>query len=742
MIDEKLKKALKTSKQGIWILLILGILVNLISIYTLGQGAMTFLEYIQTNLASLIQIGVLITALVIYRKERYVTGAEIAQWTGLGGIITAFANAIIGYILTGAFNVNVITLLISVLIPIILIVESLKVIRLAEQGERPQSKVALIAIAIIALVVVSNTLMLVKLKNDLDDALDKIKDQIQSGIMDNNQNTENDAEDKQEDNKQEENEDEKDDEPVDPYANYKKIEWSTNTSKDTKIKNNKLYFLNNEVDVSIDGTLEKVETIIIGGFPVMFVTTEENEAWYIALDDIVNNTVAVEKQLLTKEKIVDMTALKTYTSEYSDTTIYFLTEQGKLIDENGVSYDKYNFVTSFRAQDIGIWISIDKDSNGYYYNEKNNTFSAIVSKSTGAKLSFSKIYRANGKLLVVTGYNKLFEYDGKSNKATQLTGDVSSVKKVLSEELLHLAIIFKDGTTKIFEDATGGYDVKNKKEIDIENLKTFDPYENYKNLTWNTSTKIVSPVGITCEIKNGKLICTETVDGEVRTAEIKGMSGTPIKLKDDVIGGALAIYALTDTSMVYWIDWDGSSTLLADLRKHNVIDMVKVSGEHELVYNYYLTADGRLIDGLGISYNKNRFTDSVTVNVFNKIALDKNLYGYYYDNEKGYKVIQDKTTGKDIKITKIYVVDDYNMALLQSDDNKMYEYVHGSNKAILVGAIEKIMRIVDVDNNLGIVVELKNGTEAHYNKCSETAYDIVNKKDIDVTKIELVEPKG
>lgn len=730
-MDEKLKKTLKTSKQGAWLILILAVAVNVIVALT----AKSIGTYLQNSWASIIYMAGLITGLVLYSKEKYTTGAEIIQWSALGNIIVTFANVIITCIITGVFAIEIkqlITLLIGIIVSIILIVEALKVIRLTEQPGHV-NKVTVPAIIIIAVVIIINIVIAVQVKQEVDDILDEIKDQINNEVVNKDDNAEinNDT-----DNNQGEINNE---EVVDPYANYKDTKWADKSSKDTEIKNDKLYFLNKEVKLNIKGSLKSVETIIVGGFPTIYVVTSENEAWFIALDDIVNNTVSVSKRLLPKEKVVDMVALKTYTSNYSDTTVYFLTQTGKLIDENNVSYDKYNFVDSYHDVTKDMYISFDKDLNGYYYNSKNNTYTAIVSKSTGARLAFSKLYSASQKILIVTAYNKLFEYNGTSNKATQIPGEVSNVKKIVDGEKIDLLITFKDGSTKLVERADYAYDVKNKKEITLASLATFDPYANYKKHVWNTSTKVDTTVGNIIEIKSGKLYSTDTINGN-KTTQITGIVGTPKKLKFTILGGAAAVYVLTDKGIIYLVDGGGIIAKTADLSQYNVIDMTIIDN-HGQEYNYYLTADGKLIDKNGVSYSETKFVDSFSLNIVTKISIDKNFVGFSYDGKK-YSEIQDETTGKGIKISKIYPVKSYDVAIIVSLDNKVYEYNGESNKATLVGELNAVERTEDVDNRLILKVKLKDGTAKWYENCAEEGYDVVNKQNIDINKLKRAEPAG
>jgi len=324
---------------------------------------------------------------------------------------------------------------------------------------------------IIALILAFNNM--VNMNNDNETTDDTINETIDKSEQDKDN----------EENKQDENEDIKDEnkdneeETVDPYANYQSMVWASEKADfgggfGYKIISGKLYMLNDSKETKISGitgTPKKLLKVIRGGAFACYVLTEEQNVYYVEYDDS-NNKVAS----MSKYNIIDMTQLNNYTNE----SIYYLTSDGKLIDKNGVSYDKYNFVSSYGGIGTGVSepIPFDKNLNGYYYNSKNNTYTAIVSKSTGAKLAFSKVYEVEdgAKLLVQTAYNKLFEYDGESNKAVQITGDVSSVKKIEGEDSLNLAVIFKDGTTKIFKNAINGYDIKKNKNIELESLGNFD----------------------------------------------------------------------------------------------------------------------------------------------------------------------------------------------------------------------------------------------------------------------------
>ena len=176
-MEEKLKKAIKTSKQGIGIVLTLYIFANAIS----AIAVESIWTYLQNYYMGLIFIAALITGLVLYKKEKYCQGAEIVQWAALANIIMQFVNTILAYVITKEFAINIISIIIGSIIPIILIVESLKVIRLTE-GEKRSNKITIIAIVIIALMIIAQIIITNNVMKQLDEAMTQLKGEIQDGI--------------------------------------------------------------------------------------------------------------------------------------------------------------------------------------------------------------------------------------------------------------------------------------------------------------------------------------------------------------------------------------------------------------------------------------------------------------------------------------------------------------------------------------------------------------------------------
>ena len=211
-MEEKFKKALKTLKQGIWILLILSLVMNLFSIVTLSkEGENVFLNYIKENVFSLIQTVALITGLMFFAKGKYKTGAQVTQWSGMASIIISFATVITTYIIMGNLGVSILSIVLpyiltGLIIPIILIVDSLKVLRLAETDEQQKNIVPVLAIIVIVTVIAFNTITIIETKNTIED----LKEQIQNTILDTGiqsidktESIDNESKDKIEENKQE-----------------------------------------------------------------------------------------------------------------------------------------------------------------------------------------------------------------------------------------------------------------------------------------------------------------------------------------------------------------------------------------------------------------------------------------------------------------------------------------------------------------------------------------------------------
>ena len=475
-MDEKLKKALRTSKQGAWALLIL--LVGAVVIRILFTSSS-----LESYFSVMICIGALITGLVLYGKEKYAMGAEVLQWIGLGTIILNISNIVITYAFTGVFtlqNLAGVIPLLNLLIAIVLIVDALKVIRLTEEPGHV-NKVTVPAIIIIAVIIIINILTAVQAKQQIDDLMSGSKDQINNGILNKNENTDNTddeeqnkpAADNQEENKENNQQSEKEPEKVDPYANYKNLNWSTTsasagtiTSADIKIINGKVYVTYQEEVKEVTG---------IEGTPIKVAYTPGAMLWFEVLTKegkvySISDWETKAELYISKYNIIDMT---TYAGEEPAKPNYYLTSDGKLIDKNGVSYDKYSFVDKF------VYIPFDKNNYGYINEADINTYTAIKDKATGEKIKISQIYFVEGHstVVIISDKNKAYELKSEDGFSATLIGEVSSVERVGNGyDFLTLAVRLQDGTQEWFEKcAETGYDVVNKKEINVISLKEIVP---------------------------------------------------------------------------------------------------------------------------------------------------------------------------------------------------------------------------------------------------------------------------
>lgn len=724
-MDEKLKKALRTSKQGVWALLIL--LIGIGVVRTLF-ATVTLEDYFP----GVISVGALITGLVLYGKGKYVTGAEVIQWVGIGTLVSYISDVVITYAFTGVFILKSIMVIISltlpILIAIVLIVDALRVIRLTEEPGHV-NKVGLPAIIIIAVIVIINILTAMQAKQQVDDLMSGIKDQIQGGLV-NKDEDENKTDGTEQD---EGNGDDKETENKNPYANYKNITWAGKEDDIKgniyiKIENNILKITYEDVEKTISYTMQEqpksVVSTLNGGEPSFYVLTQSGKVYQFIIEGYELYEVKQVTEL-SKYKIIEMT---TQTGGVFDKygLVYFLTEEGKLITKDGITFETQNknFVGII---EIGFTIPFDSDSYGYYWDSKNKDYVQIVSKSTGAKLTFSKVYEVEdgAKLLVQTAYNKLFEYDGKSNKAVQVGETVKSVNALGENRII---ITFTDGTTKIYDNVGVGWDIK-KNDV-IQSFKLFDPYANYKNMTWRTTTKSDD-----YQIEDGTVYCYSNN----KKTKVTGITGNSKKFLAHSTGGTVHIYVLVNEGVIYRISdtLEPTATKVADLSKYEVIDIISLNN-YTIERIYYLTVDGKLIDKNGVSFDKYGFVYAYHETPYpgaGDISIDKNGFGYHYnENTKLYEVIVNGANSQKLSISQMFRLENRNVIIITTD-NKLFEYYGNSNKATQVKGTVKSVKKSEEESWLDFVVIFEDKTEKKYNYLT-SGYDVKNKKEIDINSME------
>lgn len=155
-MEEKLKKLVKDSKEGTWLVIAVSIAMNVLCIISRKN----FLEYFDTCWVSIIYMLGLLAGLALYKEEKYKQGAELIQWVALGNMIVYFVKFVTAFIVTRLIEFSIITFLIEMIIPIILVVEALKVLNVTDKKDIPLGTTA-IPIAVIVLIAVTKIISIV-----------------------------------------------------------------------------------------------------------------------------------------------------------------------------------------------------------------------------------------------------------------------------------------------------------------------------------------------------------------------------------------------------------------------------------------------------------------------------------------------------------------------------------------------------------------------------------------------------
>lgn len=176
-------------------------------------------------------------------------------------------------------------------------------------------------------------------------------------------------------NKEENNiEDIKDDKINNEIARiYEKIDseyWMSKKTSDKysifNLNNKKIEYSNGQIIDFEYGTPKYIQTILGGGVPyLLIVLTEEDNAYKIVLNDGLDLSDVCDQskfdiiKIELDEKIIDMTEGNGVTVPYSGP--YYLTESGKLLTEDGVSYDEINRNHIKRIGSLGRAVYINED---------------------------------------------------------------------------------------------------------------------------------------------------------------------------------------------------------------------------------------------------------------------------------------------------------------------------------------------------------------------------------------------
>jgi len=262
-------------------------------------------------------------------------------------------------------------------------------------------------------------------------------------------------------------------EKLDPYANYKDYEWGKTKIGDKagayiEIKSNKVYvtYSNKTSQVkNVSGTPIKTVSIIGGGIPFFYILTEEGKVYNLEEWDTEATLVAN----LSKYDVIDMTVGGGKGVVYR--AIYYLTSDGRLIDENGDTFEALNknFVTSFGRPSHKVYI--DNKFN-VYYSKKGDANYITVKDTSGNKVKAKELYiqdTVDGETIIIITKDSQIIYVSNDGNITQEKGKFKSIN-TYSQEYEGVMLITMSDNKNIIKYGLDDYyyDVEKKKTIDIK----------------------------------------------------------------------------------------------------------------------------------------------------------------------------------------------------------------------------------------------------------------------------------
>lgn len=230
-------------------------------------------------------------------------------------------------------------------------------------------------------------------------------------------------------------------EKKDPYSNYKDVKWATTKEKHIEIKNGKVYVevLNNEEKMvkeqakGIEGTPIKVASYIWGGMLHHVVLTKEGKVY--SLTDWSSQAYQIER--LNNYYIIDMsTEIKDVVMEPA----YFLSAEGKLINNYGYTYEELNkdfTASSSMNMEIGQ-IFLDKNDHIYYsdydYETEKPKYKAIVNNKNEKVVKAEVIHQwptinndtdtdIKDRYIILTEEDELIFFDGSIKQESKKVKD-------------------------------------------------------------------------------------------------------------------------------------------------------------------------------------------------------------------------------------------------------------------------------------------------------------------------------
>ena len=276
-------------------------------------------------------------------------------------------------------------------------------------------------------------------------------------------------------------------ENVDPYANYKDFKWMTGTSVGLpteknftiEIIENKLYLVkgNEKQEFSINGTPKCIRGFIDGGIlGDIYLLTNEGKAYLLTFDssnvenynsssfsDTIN--IIEFNEVLPNEKILEIYTDKLAAPHYGIHGPYFLTDSGKLINSDGMSYEKLvkNHIEYFGP--LGDFVYINNDGTLSFHRASYDCNDVLIydyPRSIEAKedeklkikyLCYLSDRESNTTFYAVGQDNKLYSFDKDSLMVANLEyeyedKEVSKLQIItLNDSNKCVQVVFTDGTT-------------------------------------------------------------------------------------------------------------------------------------------------------------------------------------------------------------------------------------------------------------------------------------------------------
>ena len=295
-------------------------------------------------------------------------------------------------------------------------------------------------------------------------------------------------------------------ENVDPYANYKDFKWMTGTSVGLpteknftiEIIENKLYLVkgNEKQEFSINGTPKCIRGFINGGtLASIYILTNEGKAftfnYEFQLSSYNNENTLLEfvnaiklTEVLPTEKILEIYIGGFAVPHYGIHGPYFLTDSGKLINSDGMSYEEVAKNHILKVGTLGDRVYINSDATVSFHRANYDCNDVLISEflnsgkdqklkikylchlsDSGCNTTFyavgqdNKLYYFNTENFMVA--NLEYDYEDKDVSKLQIIKDSDSSKCV--------QVVFTDGTTfnikNDFLNCSSYYDFDKKEEI-------------------------------------------------------------------------------------------------------------------------------------------------------------------------------------------------------------------------------------------------------------------------------------